>query len=319
MNIKLDIPESFYQGEERSGYYVTPEMKKVWAVELDLLAEFARVCEKHNLKWWMDAGTLLGAVRHKGFIPWDDDADVIMMRDDFSRLCEIAPHEFRTPYLLSTPENEEYCRLLPFSKLSNENTTILEKYSTMHMMKYGIKPGYSQGIYIDVFPLDDLPDDESESERFLRRLYRIAHNASKLLRWTELYTPAKKLWKRPVKAVLHQICSRLKLNGHVYFRKFFDTIIAYRTPDSKRVAKVVFIGDKNFRTRRIWNRSWFDSTVYFPFEMLTLPAPSGYAEVLNHYYGNWHEFFIRERHGGFYDTEHSYTYYIQEGHPINAD
>ena len=318
MNIKLEIPESFYQGEERCGYYVSPEMKRVWAVQLDLLAEFARVCEKHNLKWWIDAGTLLGAVRHKGFIPWDDDVDVIMMREDYSKLCKIAHNEFRIPYRLSTEADEGYGVLHSMSKLSNEDTTLLENYS-LTLMKNGIKPGYSQGIYIDVFPIDNIPDDEVEAKCFLDRLYRINYFSSKVMSFTEAYTPATKLWKRPIKAILHILCTKLNLNSHLYFRKFFEIIRSVNAPKSERVAKIVFIQDPNFRVRRIWNRSYFDNTVYLPFETLNLPAPSGYIDILDHFYGNWHEYFIRERHGGFYDTERPYTYYIQEGHPINED
>ena len=106
MNIKLDIPAGFFEGEERCGYYVSPEMKKVWAVELDLLSEFARVCKKHNLKWWICYGTLLGAVRHKGFIPWDDDVDVVMMRSEYDKLCEVSREEFRHPYSLQFYNND---------------------------------------------------------------------------------------------------------------------------------------------------------------------------------------------------------------------
>ena len=69
-------------------------MKKVWAVELDLLNEFARVCKEHDLKWFAHAGTLLGAIRHQGFIPWDDDIDVTMPRADYIQLCNVAPKAF---------------------------------------------------------------------------------------------------------------------------------------------------------------------------------------------------------------------------------
>ena len=312
MNIKLKIPDSFFFGEERCGYYVSPEMKRVWAVMLDLIAEFQRVCEKHNLKWWMDGGTLLGAARHKGFIPWDDDVDVIMMRDDYSRFCEIAPDEFSSPYRITTHETEEFGRLMPMSKLSNEETTILENH-TLSYMEQGIRPSYSQGIYIDIFPLDDLPDNEAEAKRFIHRLRKTCLKSFKLMRWTDLYTPAKKSWKKPIKAALHYVCSRLNLS-HANYRKFLDDIEANRHPHSQRVAKTVFINDQKFEARRIWNRSWFDDTVYLPFEMFSLPAPAGYTDVLDKFYGNWRKYFIRVAHGGFYDTERPYTYYMQEGH-----
>ena len=70
-------------------------------VELDLLAEFDRVCRKHGLTYFVDSGTLLGAVRHKGFIPWDDDIDLIMQREDYERLVQIAAQEFQHPYFFS--------------------------------------------------------------------------------------------------------------------------------------------------------------------------------------------------------------------------
>ena len=80
MHIKLQLPKGFLDAEKRCGYQVTADMKKVWAVELDLLYEFQRVANKHNIKYIANGGTMLGAVRHKGFIPWDDDID-IMMKD----------------------------------------------------------------------------------------------------------------------------------------------------------------------------------------------------------------------------------------------
>ena len=81
LNIKL--PESFLQEEEREGVVVSAELKKLWAVQLDLLCEFDRVCKKHGLRYILDFGTLLGAIRHKGYIPWDDDQDVSILCEDY--------------------------------------------------------------------------------------------------------------------------------------------------------------------------------------------------------------------------------------------
>lgn len=72
--------------ETRNNYYISVEMKKVWAVEMQLLKKLLEVCEKHHLKIWAEGGTLLGAVRHQGYIPWDDDIDMAMLRDDYDRL-----------------------------------------------------------------------------------------------------------------------------------------------------------------------------------------------------------------------------------------
>ena len=85
LNIKL--PENFLDEEIRDDYVVSSQMKQVWAVELDLLNKILEVCKKYNIKIIASGGTLLGAVRHKGFIPWDDDIDLMMMRDQYDKLC----------------------------------------------------------------------------------------------------------------------------------------------------------------------------------------------------------------------------------------
>ena len=93
LNIKLELPEGFLEEEERDGYLVSAEMKKIWAVELDLLNEFMRVCKEHDIRWFADGGTILGAIRHNGMIPWDDDIDVCMYREDYEKLldsCKLA-------------------------------------------------------------------------------------------------------------------------------------------------------------------------------------------------------------------------------------
>lgn len=328
MNIKLDIPEKFFEGEERSGYYVSPEMKKVWAVQLDLLAEFSRVCEKHNLKWWMDGGTLLGAARHKGFIPWDDDVDVAMMRKDYKRLLEVA-NEFKKPYLLHLLRSTEV--FAGGAKLYNDDTTMIEPY-TVSMMKRGMEINFPQGIFIDIFPLDNLPDNESEMKKVCAEFHSLALPVStkvynRLIDLTDhygYYRGTRKFWKRLVRSVLHYSLSivnpflgnlkaglrRKRAESIEIFDKALDSL---DYTDGKWIAKLVFAHDRNM-TRRIWERSWFNDTVQLPFEMLTLPAPSEYAKVLDTFYGNWHEYIIRQKHADFYDTEHPYTYYTQEGH-----
>ena len=106
VNLKISLPEGFLDEEVRDGYKVSHEMKKVWAVELDLLAEFQRVCKKHNIKYIASGGTMLGAVRHKGFIPWDDDIDLMMLREEYEKLCIVAPSEFKHPYYFQTDRTD---------------------------------------------------------------------------------------------------------------------------------------------------------------------------------------------------------------------
>lgn len=122
VDLQLEIPDSFLQEEVRSGHLVSKKMKEIWAIELDLLMELQHVCKKYDLKLCAESGTLLGAVRHQGFIPWDDDIDVAMPRKDYTHLCKIAKEEFTSPYFLDyygsdiTFDNG-------FAKLMNLNTT----------------------------------------------------------------------------------------------------------------------------------------------------------------------------------------------------
>ena len=125
--IKIALPEGFLEEEVRCGYTVSVEMKKLWAVELDLLAEFDRVCRKHGLTYFVDSGTLLGAVRHKGFIPWDDDIDVAMFREDYRKLPRIAAQEFQHPYFFQTPFTDPGL-VMGGSRLRNSDTTLISDF-----------------------------------------------------------------------------------------------------------------------------------------------------------------------------------------------
>ena len=146
LNIKL--PDDFLEEEIRCGYTVTRKMKKVWAVELDLLNELLRVCNKYNIKIFASGGTMLGAVRHKGFIPWDDDIDMGMLRKDYDKLCKIANKEFQYPYFFQTNYTDPGT-LRGHAQLRNSNTTSF-------LQNEGSEYSFNQGIFIDIFPMDFL-------------------------------------------------------------------------------------------------------------------------------------------------------------------
>ena len=118
-----------------------------------------KVCKEHNLRYYIMAGTMLGAVRHKGFIPWDDDLDIGMPRADYDLLMANAKEWLPKPYEAVCAENDkEYP--LPFAKVQDADTTLIER---MHLKYLG-------GVYIDIFPLDGVPESRMRKECILRSM-----------------------------------------------------------------------------------------------------------------------------------------------------
>lgn len=303
MDIKLKIPEGYLNEEMRDGYLVSSEMKKIWVVELDLLNEFIRVCDKYNIIYFANGGTMLGAARHKGFIPWDNDIDIMMFRTEYEKLCNIAPSEFKVPYFFQT-EDTDPGSLRGHAQLRNSNTTGILKNELNKKLKF------NQGIFIDIFPMDNIPDDENERNNFLNQ-------ANKL------------------KSIFRRKRRLFRLRGHFFFRKnvfflFYDYICIYFTSKRKLeenarnslidyetfVSKYKDIPTKASRVPLTLNTEYyrkdFIDVEYLPFEMLKIAVPSGYLNVLRDCYGSWEKPIKTVTiHGGIiFDTEKSYLDYL---------
>lgn len=124
-------------------------LRKLQLVELEIANEIKRVCVENNIKYFLESGTLLGAVRHGGFIPWDDDMDIGMMRDEYEKFLKIAPEKLSSEFILQTWKNEKDYSLT-FAKVRKLDTIFLEyefKDSSMH-----------NGIWVDIFPYDSVPE-----------------------------------------------------------------------------------------------------------------------------------------------------------------
>ncbi len=141
-------------------YPISAKKKELFKVQMDLLIIFRQLCEKHGLTYFLAYGTLLGAVRHHGFIPWDDDIDVVMPRKDYEKLQEVAMEELEYPYFLQTPKNDSYF-YCGYSRLRNSETTAVEDST------WGSRSNL--GIWIDIIPLDYIDSDSKKNEKVIEK------------------------------------------------------------------------------------------------------------------------------------------------------
>lgn len=296
IDLNLIIPVDFLKGEERSGYYVSGQMKQVWAVEMDLLSEFLRVCKKNNLPCFVDAGTLLGTIRHKGFIPWDDDIDVCMFRKDYDRLVEIAGDEFRSPYKFQCYYTEDaYPR--GHAQLRNINTTgILE--SDRHIT---IK--FNQGIFIDIFVLDYVPQNPDECKKLERKI-----NFYNRILFSKTMRREIKSWKSFLKDLISERIRFIPGNYRYYARKKDQAL--RQTSKSEYVAPLGFSFDTE---KRIRSPELYKETIWLPFEFIKVPVPIGYDAYLKNRFGNYMEpAHIPNTHGKtIFDVDHPASYYTE--------
>ncbi len=269
VELKIQLPESFFAEEIRNEYLISSEMKKVWAVELDLLCELDRVCNKYNLRYFLDGGSLLGAVRHRGFIPWDDDIDVVMLREDYDRLLEVAKSEFQHPiFLQSTFSESKY--ITGHCQLRNNNTSaILTKQYTYARC--------NMGIFIDIFVLDGIVDDE----RLLKKQWRIKNRLKKQMsNIAYCYSDniIKMIYKR-IRAVMTRLFCGNMQKLYVRFEKCLRSC-----GDTKYVGLVSF--KKELDSLKKMERKWYDQVEMLEFEGMYFPAPKEYEKVLMNYYGS---------------------------------
>ena len=310
LNIKLS--DGFLDEEVRCGYKVSHKMKEVWAVELDLLAEFNRVCKKYNISYCADGGTLLGAVRHQGFIPWDDDIDIGMLRSEFDKLNSIAETEFSYPYFWQTEESDPGSAR-GHAQLRNSLTTGILKSEYEDYRNNN----YNQGIFIDIFPFDNIPDNADDLVALDKnRLYQNALYHERLAT-INYYHP--RIYK-DINGKRHfQIRKRLgHLKNNLLKRDYTDAyekcMNIYRTYDdldnSTYVADLC-IGISMNRIRRF--KEDFYNLVNTDFEFLKIPIFKNYDRNLSILYGSNYMTPVNasSEHGTvIFDVDKPYTYYL---------
>ncbi len=242
-------------------------MNTLQQIEFDILKELDNICKTNGIKYYLAYGTALGAVRHKGFIPWDDDIDVVMLRDDYDKFCKLAPEEIPDDLFFQTVySNIEYP--FSFAKLRKKNTAYVEEGQQQLKIQ--------QGIFIDIFPLDYIPN--KKNKQVVQRIY------AEML-WILM---ARNRGKTGLKKIFVNLLNLGCTTDKAYLDKIARLEKHIKCPDKERSTKVALM---TYGGRAKYAKQYFDisgfGTVYMDFEGQQFPVMSGYDEFLKISYGDY--------------------------------
>jgi len=238
------------------------QLSELQKVELGILRVFSETAEKEKLTWFVMFGTLLGAVRQKGFIPWDDDIDIAMPRADYDRL-RLSQGWFREPYFLQTPQNDP-AAAPRFIRLRRSDTAVLIDFPN------GLTRGGNMGAYIDILPLDDVPNgvQAREISQVAKNINRQMLASAALDECGSLQVPE---WKKRICYSAGGVADMYQLLSDRYEKlcSQFSGMPYYAMP--------TIIGERGYR---VFDKAWFSKCLQMEFEGLAVPVPVGCKEAL---------------------------------------
>lgn len=295
------IPENIKHlcSEEQvvADYKISDKMKRIWKVQLAMLEAVDQICKEHGITWFMVHGSLLGAVRHKGFIPWDDDIDIAMPRKDYQKFLKYARRELKEPLSLHTPETEKDIFWGGYARVRNSQTTGIEMRELEHKGNLG--------IWIDILPLDVCTMDEKkfeEKEKLIRHCHRLILAKIYGKDYKSYGDMDQWKWRN------YRLLSRLYTHEQLC-RMLNGAMRLHTDEESKDVA--FFSG--YYKHRRL-NAGDFQESVTLDFENRRFPAPKGYKNYLFMTLGkNYMKYPPEEerkpKHFGIFNPDRPYTDY----------
>ena len=238
---------------------------------LEITKEIKRVCDENGIHYFLDSGSLLGAVRHHGFIPWDDDMDVGMLRDDYEKFLKIAPEKLGEHFLLQTWENDPgYGQ--PFAKVQLRDTTYLENNAE--------NTNCQHGIYVDIFPYDNFPDFPDKKQGKTLHFYKILMIAKCK------YKP----WKKQEKTNIKKFVGYIPIRFIALFISKKGLIKKYNTLAEKynhQRTKNKFPQGISHYGKWIMPSEVLENLTQIPFENIQFSVPEDYDAYLTHGYGDY--------------------------------
>ena len=248
-------------------------LRKLQLLELKVLVEIKRICDKHDIKFILIAGSLLGAVRHKGFIPWDDDVDIGMTRENYDKFCMIAPLELSKEYFLQTPSTDSNCHYKHncFARVRLEGTKMITR-------KQPEKDRKHNGFCVDIFSQDNIPDSYWFGclywcfFRFLNRVLSVRrgfYRGKEIIPIIKSYLFVIIGLPIPTKKIIYILEN--------YHKK-------YENKNGKYIAQLS--GVWGFKKERHL-RSTVTKTIQIPFEGILMPVPEDYHLFLTEQYGDY--------------------------------
>lgn len=247
------------------------ELQKISRVQLEIMDEVHRVCVENNIRYYMIGGTLLGAVRHQGFIPWDLDIDIAMPRADYTRFKAVCQTELGEKYrYLDYESHKRFVR--PHALVERTDTRIHIKYDHVNPKLFDL------GIYLDIFPLDNAPDDEKSREKHANELRKIRRRKDLRIPYCYSYNR----WKR----LVHYTVSALLFWAPIPWlnRRQQAVMQAYSQQDTQCICSMA---SQYAYSKQCVSKTVYGTPVLLPFEGRQYYAPEQYDLLLKRLYGDY--------------------------------
>lgn len=245
-------------------------LRRVQMVQLEIAKEIRRVCEENDIQYFLADGSFLGAVRHQGFIPWDDDMDMGMMRSDYEKFCRIAPQKLKPEYCLQTWYTDPNYSL-PFGKVVKRGTVYLENKKSRRLKE--------NGFYVDIFPYDYVPEDSRERSTLaanLLSIYRVKLMKSGYKPWMENDSI---VWKKRIGYLYYQLKSLFVSQRDL--AKGYDAL-AVALHDSKVICEQSALPKPDY-----YDADCLEEFADYVFEGEIFKGPKNYDKYLTSLYGDY--------------------------------